>query len=222
MTRCSGFAAITDGHEATLTAFETRPMPTDMTSSRREDVTAKRQGRSLLVFDEKNGLMLRRLHSMERVCEEVNFITEWVDSLHTLDEVVELLHFTCTSMRGRNVLDVQWSFVAGALCRRSQPHRWRISPRPRWVRTCSFAQCVHRRWEPYTAGRGRGLLKYIVSSGRAAQIDLTGAMEKRTDLMGRCTSRVDATGAQLTSAEVFRMASLGALWPNKCGLGTSR
>ena len=57
----------------------------ERTSSRRENVTAKRETKSLpyanWCFDVYTG--------MEQVCEEVSLITQWVDSLDTLDEITE-------------------------------------------------------------------------------------------------------------------------------------
>ena len=56
-------------------------MPTDMTSSRRENVTAKRETKPFPVFGDKNGLgyldWCSDVHAaMEQVCEEANLITE--------------------------------------------------------------------------------------------------------------------------------------------------
>ena len=83
-------ATVTNAHEARLTALE----KSERTSSRRENVTAKRETKSLPVFGEKHGPVYGDwcfdvYTVMEQVCEEVNLITQWVDSLDTLDEVTE-------------------------------------------------------------------------------------------------------------------------------------
>ena len=44
---------------------------------------------------------------------------------------------------------------------------------------------LHRRWDPYTAGRARGLLRDILNPGRCAIKDLNGAIERLEDLMRR-------------------------------------
>ena len=66
-------ATVTNAHEARLTALETG----ERTSSRRENVMAKRETKSLPVFGEK--LYADRCFdvftAMEQVCEEVNLIT---------------------------------------------------------------------------------------------------------------------------------------------------
>ena len=45
----------------------------------------------------------------EQVCEEVNFSTEWVESLDTLDEVTEANFFAWIKTNGENVLDMHWA-----------------------------------------------------------------------------------------------------------------
>ena len=46
--------------------------------------------------------------AMEQVCEEVNLITQWVDSLDTLDEITEANFLVWVRTKGQNVLDMQW------------------------------------------------------------------------------------------------------------------
>ena len=46
---------------------------------------------------------------MEQVCEEVNLITQWVDSLDTLDEITEANFLVWVRTKGQNVLDMQWA-----------------------------------------------------------------------------------------------------------------
>ena len=47
--------------------------------------------------------------AMGQVCEEVNFITERVDSLDTLDEVPEVNFLAWVRTKDRNVSDMQWA-----------------------------------------------------------------------------------------------------------------
>ena len=86
--RLQEVATVTNAHEARLVALET----SERTSSRRENVTAKRETKSLTVFGEKHGPVYADwcvdvYTAMEQVCEEANLITQWVDSLDTLDEI---------------------------------------------------------------------------------------------------------------------------------------
>ena len=76
---------------------------------------------------------------------------------------------------------------------------------------------LHKRWDPLTTGRARGLLTEIHSPGRA----------KLEDLMRRYTQRRDArNGQRHTYAEDIRMAALEALLPKelerRCQLQRSR
>ena len=91
--------------EAGLIALET----SERTSSRRENVTAKRETKSLLVFGEKHGSVhadwcLDVYTALERVCEEVNHITQ-----DTLDVVTEDNFSAWVRTKGQNVLDMQWA-----------------------------------------------------------------------------------------------------------------
>merc|ERR1712194_124365 len=74
-------------------------------------------------------------------------------------------------------------------------------------------RCLHRRWDPYTAGRARGLLKDILNPGRPSLKDLTGAIERLEDLTRRYCTRRDSAGRPHELAEDIRMASLEALLP---------
>ena len=47
---------------------------------------------------------------------------------------------------------------------------------------------LHKRWDPLTTGRARGLLREILSLGRAVLAELQGA-EQRQDLMRRYTHK---------------------------------
>ena len=103
-------ATVTNAHEARLIALET----SERTSSRRENVTAKRETKSLPVFGEKHGPVYSDwcfdvYTAMEQVCEEVNLITQWVDSLDTLDENTEANFLAWVRTKGQNVLDMQWA-----------------------------------------------------------------------------------------------------------------
>ena len=68
---------------------------------------------------------------------------------------------------------------------------------------------LHKRWDPLTTGRARGLLREILSPGRAKLVELQGAVERLEDLMRRHTQRRDArNGQRHTLAEDIRMATV--------------
>ena len=73
---------------------------------------------------------------------------------------------------------------------------------------------LHERWNPYTAGRARSLLREILSPTRAKLPELMCAIEKMEDLVRRCSSRRDAQGNAHTLAEDIRMSSLEVLFPD--------
>ena len=78
-----------------------------------------------------------------------------------------------------------------------------------------------------TTGRASGLLREILSPGRAKLRELQGAVERLEDLMRRYTQRRDAgSGQRQTLAEDIRMAALEALLPEElerhCQLQRSR
>ena len=86
---------------------------------------------------------------------------------------------------------------------------------------------LHKRWDPLTTGRARGLPREILSSGRAKLVKLPGAVERLEDLMRRYAQRRDARNDQRqTLAEDIRMAALEALLPEElerhCQLQRSR
>ena len=86
---------------------------------------------------------------------------------------------------------------------------------------------LHKRWDPLTTGRARGLLREILSLGRAKLVELQGAVERLEDLMRRYTQSRDArNGQRHTLAEGIRMAALEALLPEEferhCQLQRSR
>ena len=71
---------------------------------------------------------------------------------------------------------------------------------------------LHGRWNPYTAGRARSLLREILSLMRAKLPELMCAIEKMEDLVRRYySSRRDAQGNAHNLAEDIRMSSLEAL-----------
>ena len=103
-----GVAAVTNALEARLTALER----SERASSGRENATAKRETKSLPVFGEKHGPVCAHwcfdvFATVEQVCEEVNFTTLWVDSLDTLDEVIEDNFSAWVRTKAQNVLDMQ-------------------------------------------------------------------------------------------------------------------
>ena len=73
---------------------------------------------------------------------------------------------------------------------------------------------LHGRWNPYTAGRARSLLREILSPSRVKLLELMGAIERMEDLVRRYSSRRDAQGNAHTLAEDNRMSSLEALLPD--------
>ena len=86
---------------------------------------------------------------------------------------------------------------------------------------------LHKRRDPLTTGRARGLLTKILSPGRAKLVELQGGVERLEDLMRRYTQRVDArNGQRHTLAEDIRMAALEAILPEElerhCQLQRSR
>ena len=75
---------------------------------------------------------------------------------------------------------------------------------------------LHKRWDPLTTGRARGLLREILSPGCAKLVELQGAVERLEDLTSRHTQRRDAQNGQRdTLAEDIRMAALEALLPEE-------
>ena len=73
---------------------------------------------------------------------------------------------------------------------------------------------LHGRWNPYTAGRARSLLREILSPTQMKLPELMCAIEKMEDLVRRYCSRRDAQGNAHTLAEDIRMSSLEALLPD--------
>ena len=73
---------------------------------------------------------------------------------------------------------------------------------------------LHGRWNPYTAGRARSLLREILSPTQMKLPELMGAIEKMEDLVRRHCNRRDAQGNAHNLAEDVRMSSLEALLPD--------
>ena len=67
---------------------------------------------------------------------------------------------------------------------------------------------LHRRWDPYTAGRARSLLREILSPSRVKLPELMGAVERMEDLVRRYCGRRDAQGNVHSLAEDISMSSL--------------
>ena len=75
---------------------------------------------------------------------------------------------------------------------------------------------LHKRWDPLTTGRARGLLREILSPGRAKLVEFQGAVERLEDLMRCRTQRRDArNGQRHTLAEDIRMGVSEALLPEE-------
>ena len=73
---------------------------------------------------------------------------------------------------------------------------------------------LHGRWNPYTAGRARSLLREILSPTQMKLSELMDAIEKMEDLVRRYCSRRDDQGNAHNLAEDIRMSSLEALLPD--------
>ena len=73
---------------------------------------------------------------------------------------------------------------------------------------------LYGRWNPYTAGRARSLLREILSPTQVKLPELMGAIEKMEDLVRRHSSRRDAQGNPHSLAEDIRMSSLEASLPD--------
>ena len=80
---------------------------TERTSSRRENVTAKRETEKHCPVHAD--WCCDVFSAMEQVCEEVNLIARWVDSLDTLDEITEHNFSAWVRTKGQNVLGIQWA-----------------------------------------------------------------------------------------------------------------
>ena len=63
---------------------------------------------------------------------------------------------------------------------------------------------LHKRWDPLTTGRARGLLREILSPGRAKLVELQGAVERLEDLMRRYTQRRDARNGMAALEALLR------------------
>ena len=70
---------------------------------------------------------------------------------------------------------------------------------------------LHGKWNPYTAGRVRSLLREILSPPRAKLPELMGAIERMEDLVRRHCSRRDTQENAHTLVEDIRTSSLEAL-----------
>ena len=73
---------------------------------------------------------------------------------------------------------------------------------------------LHGRWNPYTAGRARSLLREMLLPTRAKLPELMCAIEKMEDFVRRCSSRRNVQGNAHNLAEDIRMSSLEALLPD--------
>ena len=72
---------------------------------------------------------------------------------------------------------------------------------------------LHKRWDPLSSGTSRGMLREILTPGKATLETLTGAIERMEDLTRRYCHRKDRRGVRNTLPEDIRMASLEALLP---------
>ena len=72
---------------------------------------------------------------------------------------------------------------------------------------------LHRRWDPLTAGRARGLLRDILAPKRVKTDEIFAAVEKLEEQFRRYTSRRDSVGKLHELAEDIRMSSLESVLP---------
>ena len=75
---------------------------------------------------------------------------------------------------------------------------------------------LDRRWDPYTAGRARGLLNDILYPGRVKVTDLTCATEKLEVLARKCTSSKEAVGRTQADSRYWRTTSAWLFWSLCC------
>lgn len=85
---------------------------------------------------------------------------------------------------------------------------------------------LHRRWDPLTTGRTRGLLRAIMSPGRVKLAELQGAIERLEDLFRRYCARKGPDGERHQLSDDLRTAALEQLLPEElekhCQLNRSR
>ena len=117
---------------------------------------------------------------------EANAATEVVMPLDTLRMLADQLYAVLMTLVGRRIV-------------RHPCGLWI------WRRSGSLAASAQT-LDPLTTGRARGLLREILSPGRAKLVELQGAVERLEDLMRRYTQRRDArNGQRQTLAEDIRM-----------------
>ena len=102
---------------------------------------------------------------------EANAATEVVMPLDTLQLLADQLKTVLMTLVEGESFDILVGSGSGGL------EGWRV---------------LHKRWDPLTTGRARGLLREILSPGRAKLVELQGAVERLEDLMRRYTQRRDA------------------------------
>jgi hypothetical protein len=73
---------------------------------------------------------------------------------------------------------------------------------------------LHRRYDPGTVGRSRGMLRDILSPAKSNIESLRHNVEKLEEKIRRYCERRDASGGKMTLNEDIRMASLEALLPD--------
>ena len=72
---------------------------------------------------------------------------------------------------------------------------------------------LHKRYDPLTQNKSRGLLKEVLQPERAKVDELLGALERHEELVRRYCSRRDAQGNRRQLPEDVRMASVECLLP---------
>lgn len=73
---------------------------------------------------------------------------------------------------------------------------------------------LHRRYDPSTVGRSRGLLREILTPGKSSVDALRHGVEKFEEKVRRYTERRDVNGARLVLSEDIRMAALESMLPD--------
>ena len=74
---------------------------------------------------------------------------------------------------------------------------------------------LHRRYDPATVGRSRGLLREILTPEKSNITNLRHSVEKLEERIRRYTERRDVNGQKLTLNEDIRMAALEAMLPDE-------
>ena len=141
-------------------------------------------------------VLTRAVERESATVTEANAATEVVMPLDTLRMPADQLYTVLMTLAVGESFDILVGSGSG-----EGPEAWRRQ---------------HKRWDPLTIGRARGLLREILSPGRAKLVELQRAVERLEDLMRLYTQRRDArNGQRHTSAQDIRIAALEGLLPEE-------